>query len=609
MDYDDSTSIDKQGTISIISSIKKKNNINQDNRHQLEIFKKVVDEAKSKGKMYSFISVAFLIYYESGKSCLTKSEIKKLVEKEIKENPSKIISSHTGRCCLITLHNYRRKIKDIFKKRKWFIKDKNKKGEIIFKLKENIIAPILPRLISQIKSIETNEEFLKEQIEMTSMNNLTDNLNTNDDSGSMSIINIDDESSKLSEKENSENNHIEESKTTFDVNEIKSEVKKNKKNKLFLCQKRSNSCEKSEKDSKNKLSQDLQNKKIESVSIMKKVKFVVQKKKEIFCPKNNSVIDYSSSKNNSDINNSFMNSSINSNPIFKLNSVINSKISKPNDPNTNVIINTSSNNSGLVNPNITNNNSENNTQIANINNSTNNNKNDCNDVYSIEQTILTIVENSEKFLKLIFDENLVQKSDEKIYKLYQDIDKKQKEIEFDKILLNIFLKNEEKLKKFNNKEIITTIEKIKNNYCQYKKNINILLNEYCPNYKDIYINTVLFPLKIITELSSLNRVYSNIKELVHELSLDEQDNVLINAENTYLIKDMSFIEKFNYLEMQEIIDNLGELFKDELDEALNVATNNYNNGNKKNDDGCIKKISVEIDSTKEKLESDKDNKK
>ena len=605
MNQDDSTSIDKQGTVSIISDKKKKNIENKDNKHQLEIFKKVVDEAKSKGKMYSFISVAFLIYYEAGKNCLTKSEIKSLIEKEIKENPGKIISSHTGRCCLITLNNYRKKIKDIFKKRKWFLKEKNKSGDIIFKLKENIIAPILPRLISQIKSIETNEDFLKEQIEISSISNNTDNLNTNDDSCSMSVINIDEESSKLNE--DTKNKFMDESKINIDINDLK---KRNKYN-TFLTKKRANSCEKVEDDNKIKLTQGI-NKKRSSVSTMKKVKFVVQKKNEKSLSNNNSVINYSFTNNNSTMNNSLMNNSINNNSINNnsiinyYSSIINNRINNSIEPNNSVINNNSTKNS-IINPNLANNNPGNSIQNINENNSIiikKTDKNDYNNSMPIEQTILTIVENSEKFLKLLFDENLAQKADEKVYKLYQDIDKKQKEIEFDRILLKIFLKNNEKLQKFNNKQIIATIEKIKNNYCEYKKNINILLNDYCENYKDIYINTVLYPLKIISELSSLNREYSNIKELVHELSLDEHDNVLINVENSYLIKDMSFIEKFNYLQMQEIIDNLSELFKEELDEALNAAKNNFDNENKKNNDGCTKKISVEIEALNKNLKID-----
>ena len=88
------------------------------NTSQLKIIQNLVDEIKSNGHKYSLISCVFLQFYKAGKDTLLKKEINQLLEEEISKNKNKIISSHTGRSCMIDLTNYRRKVKDILKKKK-----------------------------------------------------------------------------------------------------------------------------------------------------------------------------------------------------------------------------------------------------------------------------------------------------------------------------------------------------------------------------------------------------------------------------------------------------------------------------------------------------------
>ena len=125
----------------------------------------MVQEIKKRGLKYSLICCTFLIFYKEGTDTLPRDDIEKLVEEEIRQNKNKIISSHTERSCVLETTNYKKKLRDILKKKKWFIKRVNSNGEIEYTMIENIVAPVMPRIISQLKSLNTDADFLNDKEE------------------------------------------------------------------------------------------------------------------------------------------------------------------------------------------------------------------------------------------------------------------------------------------------------------------------------------------------------------------------------------------------------------------------------------------------------------
>lgn len=85
------------------------------------------------------------------------------MENEILKNKNKIISSPTNRYCIIDLKNYKSKLKDILKKKKWFTKNINEIGETEYTLNPNIISSITPKIISYIKVINKNENLFQDK--------------------------------------------------------------------------------------------------------------------------------------------------------------------------------------------------------------------------------------------------------------------------------------------------------------------------------------------------------------------------------------------------------------------------------------------------------------
>jgi len=165
--------------------IQDKSNSIPSNNSQLKIIQNLVEEIKKNGHKYSLISCLFLQFYRANRDTLTKDELYDLLEEEIKQNKNRIISSHTGRCCMIDLKNYRRKAKDILKKKKWFSKRLNEKGEVEYKMNNRIVGPILPRIISQLKSIEKNKDDFEDITIDTNENN-----ETTENKSDMQIIKI-----------------------------------------------------------------------------------------------------------------------------------------------------------------------------------------------------------------------------------------------------------------------------------------------------------------------------------------------------------------------------------------------------------------------------------
>ena len=137
--------------------------VTNNNEEELEKIKKLIEEQKKNSHKYPLLACFFLMFYYEEKSTLTRNKIYSLMENEILKNKNKIISSPTNRYCIIDLKNYKSKLKDILKKKKWFTKNINEIGETEYTLNPNIISSITPKIISYIKVINKNENLFQDK--------------------------------------------------------------------------------------------------------------------------------------------------------------------------------------------------------------------------------------------------------------------------------------------------------------------------------------------------------------------------------------------------------------------------------------------------------------
>jgi len=135
----------------------------KDNRSQLKILNDMIEDIKKKGLKYSFIACTFLTFYKAGKDTLPRVEIERMLEEEIVQNKDKIISSFSERSCILDATNFKKKLRDILKKKKWFSKRLNENKEIEYTMLEDIVSPSMPRIISQLKSLNISKDNLKKK--------------------------------------------------------------------------------------------------------------------------------------------------------------------------------------------------------------------------------------------------------------------------------------------------------------------------------------------------------------------------------------------------------------------------------------------------------------
>ena len=141
------------------------------NDEELEKIKKLVEENKKNGYKIPLLATVFLLFYNSGKKTLKKSEAYALMEKEALNNKNKIISSPTERYCMISPKNYKSKIKDILKKKKWFSRKVNDSGEIEYTLNPGVVASVVPKISSYLKVLVKNQFLFKSQEELDEQDN------------------------------------------------------------------------------------------------------------------------------------------------------------------------------------------------------------------------------------------------------------------------------------------------------------------------------------------------------------------------------------------------------------------------------------------------------
>ena len=83
------------------------------NNEELHKIKNSIETHLKKDFKYPLLACVFLLFYDSGKTTLKKSELYSLMEKELIKYKGRIISSPTERYKIITKANYKAIIKDI----------------------------------------------------------------------------------------------------------------------------------------------------------------------------------------------------------------------------------------------------------------------------------------------------------------------------------------------------------------------------------------------------------------------------------------------------------------------------------------------------------------
>ena len=543
-------------------------NVNK-NDEELEKIKKLVQENKEKGYKIPLLANVFLLFYNSGKNTLKKSEAYALMEKEAINNKNIIISSPTERYCMINQKNYKSKIKDILKKKKWFSRKVNDSGEIEYTLNPGVVASVVPKITSYLKVLVKNE-FLFKCPEEDKEEKKEDETNDNEEKKDKKEKKVKKEGKKLI---------------------IKKKYNPTSGNKITL-KKRKKLVKKSDIiNEKNKKKDDFdiiieEDEKFENISSNESDSIIVQpnedKNEGIKIKIKNNIIE-SDNDNSKDNNND--NNSICSEPQY-LNKKRKSEINKY--PKRNRIKKMKNIQQKLSHSTTL---PENKDKINLIEEKTipdtnelkpimeKDAKNDDNETEtvnpSLNSKIDSVINIGETFLKLLKNKKFSELTSKKLDSIRNIIEEKEKEIKSYIQFMEKIIQREEKVKSSNTREIEKKIKEIKKNYKEYKAKIELLSNnkkryenptnkedekEIINVYNENYDKCSKISDKIMADFSLIFNDYINIGELMNILWADEK------GENYFDMKSITNIEDYE------------NLFKKELEDIMIDANmkNNYN---------------------------------
>lgn len=665
------------------------NLINEDNIHnndiELEKLQNLIDRQKRKGNKYPLLASVFLLFREARKDTLTKSELYSLMEKLSLRDKNKIISSPTERYTIINPYNYKAKIKDIIKKKKWFTRRMNNNGEIEYTLNEGAVYLVTPKIITYLNCIDKRDDIFQ-----SNAKEILDNLNSEK-------IGKKEKKSKIT-KESKDLKNEEKVSKEFSINTVrskndKSAKKKMKKEEIISIReekevKKINNKNKNMKNTKKmtlkkrKKSNDNFTQNIKKKTrLVKSMANIIEIKDSAFDDDYDIIIDEGTNDNlnkhlklkseknflsnerqfkseygdeeeinmsqkdetenitntnteiiNTNINNSniidlsdkkvknkFLNKKrkpdktkkkINKKIIKKNNNIIKTRNNK-NSNKTNKTKKLEDINSSLIsinkrkNQNIRKTYSYTNSPIRiqlneedNIQkNKKDENINEQNGNHILNKKINSIISIGEIFLNLINNNGLSQLALRKISSLKKKIEKKEKEIQSEKLFIEKLLQTEKKVKDVNNKEIENILRSTKINYKEYKDKIELLLmykeiidksenkediKNVLNNYNKVYEKCYEILGKMMTNVSMIFNDYLNLDEFVNMLCVKEKDSWIeenIGINNKEFKKDFINIKN---------IEDLGVLFQKELDNTLidnkikGVLKNELNNINNNN---------------------------
>ena len=228
------------------------------NEEELKKLETLIETQKSKGHKYPLLACVFSIFHSSGKNTLTKAELYNLMEKKATEDKNKIISSPTERYCIITPNNFKAKIKDIIKKKKWFTRAIDDKGDIIYTLNPGVVWQITPKIESYLKVIEKRDSIFqnkaREEIENMQKSqekspkkrkrkrgdNKIKKFVTKSELKENDLINIANNDKKDIKENSKENNNTQVNEIAKDLNEIKMTNENEKKEEINTLNKENN---------------------------------------------------------------------------------------------------------------------------------------------------------------------------------------------------------------------------------------------------------------------------------------------------------------------------------------------------------------------------------
>ena len=164
----------------------------------------------------------------------------------------------------------------------------------------------------------------------------------------------------------------------------------------------------------------------------------------------------------------------------------------------------------------------------------------------------------------------------KIVYFKQKIEKKEKEIQEDKKLIEKLIHSNESIKKVKNKDLSELINNLKSSYKTFKdkiemlygykdalekldKNTNNNISEGIANYKQVYNECDQILKNMVNVIKSMVKEYGNVDEFVSILCLEEKESW---AKQNIGINGYDFRKK---IKNARSIDDMAELFKKELD--------------------------------------------
>lgn len=547
------------------------NIINEDssnNEEELKKIKKLVDEQKKNGHKYPLIACFFLIFYNEGKYTLTKKRIHSLMEAEAINNKNKILSSSTQRYCIIDKKNYKLKIKDILKKQKWFTKKRNELGEIEYTLNPGVVAKITPKIISYFKAInkneskfQTKEETIMDEIEseyLYEINNdniIQDNMNINETKKSEDK-NKTPGKKKVNEKRN--------------YRRRKNKRKNRKKNKKIKKPKKNNISE--------IVNYDIiidKNSKLENLSFDENIQ--INNKKDL------GLEEDLKSENNAI---QYLNKKRKLNQLGTENNIVIKKNKKDNESYF------FSDNTDEV---------DEKTKEDTINNENQSPISEEEKIALLNNKIEAIINMGEIFIQLINNNELSNLIYLNIHSTKKDIEKNEKEMQSDKLLLEQLCNTEERINSVDNKALEKNINKIKSIFKDFMKTIKLLsiykkkiekykntedIKEVINSYHQIYTKCSKILEQLMSNISSTYKDCGDFGEFLNILMIDEKIQKYLNVNNIIEIKDLENLFK-NMLNSTMITDDL-------IMNDINNANNNLAKKGNKIDSNVENTLSSDI---------------
>ena len=131
---------------------------------EVEKIEKIIEENKKKGNKIPLYAIVFLIFYKADNYTLKKDELYSLVKKEVINNKDIIIVFKKNKYIIVNQDNYKRKIYEMIRNKKWLIKKENDSKEKEYTLNLDDIPSIVSQInyslkrFNKYKSLYMNKE-------------------------------------------------------------------------------------------------------------------------------------------------------------------------------------------------------------------------------------------------------------------------------------------------------------------------------------------------------------------------------------------------------------------------------------------------------------------